>query len=297
VALHTIDTLKKSLLPYLSFRDQLGPCECSPFVHEGQLYTVTSYLRLQAGTVDRFRIDGMLDRSIVEVDVPDLGYPNAFTKDGVVYVFGTSKDHKRITRTESTDLVNWSAPQTVFTSTNGDNLYNVSICPDPTGYMMAVEVTNTTDFPGQNRFVNRFMHSTDFATWTPVPGLLDNGSFVNCPVIRFHDGKYYVLYMTLIPETEYPSGRHMTLIARSADLLTWEHGTGYPDGSTVPLAPDNAMVDGTNTSDIDMVEFEGKTYFVYARGDQFNWTWLEVSSAVFDGTEKQFLQSFFPVNP
>ncbi len=76
-------------------------------------------------------------------------------------------------------------------------------------------------------------------------------------------------------------------MARSKDLETWE------------LSPFNPILEagageGKNNSDVDILEYEGKTYLFYATGDQA--TWGTVRVAMFDGTERTFFENHFPKN-
>jgi hypothetical protein len=76
-------------------------------------------------------------------------------------------------------------------------------------------------------------------------------------------------------------------MARSSDLLNWE------------LSPYNPILEaeageGINNSDVDILEYKGKTYLYYATGDQE--TWGTVRVAMYDGSEKEFLEGHFPEN-
>ena len=77
----------------------------------------------------------------------------------------------------------------------------------------------------------------------------------------------------------------ISYLARSKDLETWE------------LSPFNPILEaeageGKNNSDVDILEYGGKTYLYYATGDQE--TWGTVRLAMFDGTEKAFFENHFP---
>ena len=66
---------------------------------------------------------------------------------------------------------------------------------------------------------------------------------------------------------------------------------------TWELSPFNPILEagpgeGKNNSDVDILEYEGKTYLYYATGDQE--TWGTVRVALFDGKEKTFFESCFP---
>ena len=55
-----------------------------------------------------------------------------------------------------------------------------------------------------------------------------------------------------------------------------------------------AAGEGINNSDVDLFEFEGKTYVFYATGDQA--TWGTVRVAMYSGPMKQFFQAYFPAD-
>ena len=50
--------------------------------------------------------------------------------------------------------------------------------------------------------------------------------------------------------------------------------------------------DGTNSSDPEIIEWEGKTYLYYIAADQL--TWSDVKRAEFDGTLDEFFAAWFP---
>ena len=50
--------------------------------------------------------------------------------------------------------------------------------------------------------------------------------------------------------------------------------------------------EGKNNSDVDLFEWEGRTWFYYATGDQA--TWGSVRVAMYNGPMKQFYESCFP---
>ena len=103
-----------------------------------------------------------------------------------------------------------------------------------------------------------------------------------CPVIRYVAPYYYVIYLhaPLSPEKGYVS-----FLARSRDLATWE------------LSPFNPILEagpgeGINNSDVDLFEWEGRTYLTYATGDQA--TWGAVRVAQYDGPLADFCVRHFP---
>ena len=103
-----------------------------------------------------------------------------------------------------------------------------------------------------------------------------------CPALRYFAPYYYVIYLHApIP------GRngHISFLARSKDLKTWQ------------LSPKNPILEagegeGSNNSDVDLIELDGKTYLYYATGDQQTWGGVRV--AMYPGPMKEFYESRFP---
>lgn len=285
--LHSPALLKKTIEPFLSYRNgnPAGPVEASPIPWNGEVIIITGN-SLNGNYQGTFRIDKGLwdDRPFVTVAAPGMQYLCAIEDGGTIHVFGTDSTHKKISRMTSTDLINWTAPVVVFTAPAGHSYYNTSVCKKLDGTFLMAAETKDTAFPAIP-FVTRFLASANLSTWALIPGLYNNGVFTNCPTIRQNaiDGKYYILYMSN------SNGGHYTFISRSVDLLTWQISTGLADGVTIPFAP--AANEGNNNSDVDMCDFNGETYFVYARGDQN--AWLELATARYPATSDVFLKSFF----
>lgn len=118
----------------------------------------------------------------------------------------------------------------------------------------------------------------------PISGITftgENHEYSACPVIRYFKPYYYVIYLHA------PIDGHngwISYMVRSKNLENWE------------LSPFNPILEagageGKNNSDVDIFEYQGKTYLYYATGDQE--TWGTVRVAMFDGTEKAFFESHF----
>ena len=76
-----------------------------------------------------------------------------------------------------------------------------------------------------------------------------------------------------------------TYVTRSQDLQAWELSSANP-----VLAP-TGLDEGVNTSDADVVEFDGKTFVYFAVGDQL--TWMNIKRGEFDGTLQQFYERWY----
>jgi lysophospholipase L1-like esterase len=194
---------------------------------------------------------------------------------------GSEKDWmKSIYRFSSTDLKTWKRELAIPLDGN-EHLFNCSVCRDDQGYLMAYE----SNLPLQWCF--KFARSKDLAKWEKVPGLVvagANGKEMSaCPAIRYFKPYYYVITTTESPSKDSWFPR----VIRSKDLETWQ------------ISPKNPFMtaeegEGTNNSDVDLIELDGKTYVYYATGDQA--TWGHLKRAVYPGPMLEFFESYFPAD-
>jgi len=194
--------------------------------------------------------------------------------------FGRVINSSGIDRMISTDLENWKTEKVILPE-GDEHLFNSSVCRDDNGYLMAYE----SDKPV--KFCFKFAHSTDLSKWEKIPDLAftgENHEYSACPVIRYHAPYYYVIYLHA-PVKEHNGW--IPFMARSTDLETWELSSYNP-------ILEAELGEGRNNSDIDILEYKGKTYLYYATGDQETWGTIRV--AMFDGTEKAFFEAYFPEN-
>lgn len=209
-------------------------------------------------------------------------FANAFVNGPELHVFaseGTNRDwFQSLYHFSSRDLKTWTR-QPAIMKDGDEHLFNASVCRDDKGFLMAYESNQPV------QFCFKFARSADLATWEKVPGLIFTGvnrEYSACPVIRYFAPYYYVIYLHgFIP------GHHgyVSFLARSKDLADWE------------LSPFNPILEagsgeGLNNSDVDLFEWEGKTYLTYATGDQA--TWGAVRIALYDGTMQEFFTRHFP---
>jgi alpha-L-fucosidase len=205
----------------------------------------------------------------------------AIVHDATLYVFASrfeNNDWNDVTLFKSPDLVQWEK-KVVVTQTPNEHLFNSSVCEGPDGFVMAYE-TNDPAYPA---FTTKFARSSDLDTWTKAPdALLGTDRYTACPAIRYADGYYYVLYT----EHRKPRWFFEVYAARSRDLATWQISPVNP-----VLTPD-AIDDGIDASDPDLVEFDGNTILYYAVGDQR--TWMNIKRAIYRGSMREFLARWFP---
>jgi hypothetical protein len=194
--------------------------------------------------------------------------------------FGHIMNSTGIDRLTSTDMKIWKTEKVILPEGN-EHLFNSSVCKDDKGYLMAYE----SDKPVQ--FCFKFARSQDLSKWEKIQGLAFTGvknEYSACPVIRYFKPYYYVIY--LHDKMEGHKG-YLSFLARSKDLIDWELSAFNP-------ILEAGEGEGINNSDVDILEYKGKTYLYYATGDQE--TWGTVRVALYDGPEKVFFENHFPEN-
>lgn len=207
------------------------------------------------------------------VDSYDLNvFALDFSESGKVW------ESNGIDRFVTTDLKTWKQEKVILPE-GDEKLFNNSVCKDENGYVMAYE----SNLPVQ--FCFKFAHSNDLSKWRKLDRLVYTGEkneYSACPVIRYFKPYYYVIYLHA------PIKGHngwIPFLSRSTDLENWE------------LTPFNPIMEagkgeGRNNSDFDILEYEGRTYLYYGDGDQA--TWGTICVAMYDGTMKNFYESYFP---
>lgn len=224
----------------------------------------------------------------------------AFADGDTMYVYGVSKwGGPHIHVFWSKDLANWKE-QTAM-ELPGWEIFNTSVCKGRNVYVMAFEIGAPKDEAG-NPFTMRFAESDDLRNWrlTTKECVYTKQRYSACPALRFLDGQYYMVYLE-----GYPGPWYAPHIVRSKDLITWEQSPFKPimkhsDEDRIIANPKLSEAEKTriagaknvNNSDVDFCEFEGKTIIYYSWGNQQGSEHL--AEARYDGTEADFLRSFFP---
>jgi hypothetical protein len=277
-------------LPFAFSQNGRTPMENTPVVFNSRLLLVSNY---RPGGAEAKGKDAYLyiDDLQSGIEIGRFGNGHSFVS---AYVdgdqlnvfsleftdFGRVMNSNGIDRMTTTDLKNWKTEKVILPE-GDEHLFNSSVCRDEKGFLMAYE----SDKPVQ--FCFKFARSSDLSDWNKIAGVVftgENHEYSACPVIRYFKPYYYVIYLHAAV-----AGHKgwISYLARSADLLKWE------------LSPYNPILEaesgeGINNSDVDILEYGGKTYLYYATGDQE--TWGTVRVAMFDGSEREFFERHFPVN-
>ena len=277
-------------LPFAFSQTNRVPMENTPVLFNSRLLMVANY-RPSGGAVNVKPSDSYLyiDDLKTGEEILRFGtahsFASAFVNESALNVFaldfsdsGGPKKVSGINRFVTDDLKNWKIEMVILPE-GGESLFNTSVCRDDKGYLMAYE----TNKPVQ--FCFKFARSSDLTRWEKIPGLVFTGvknEYSACPVIRYFKPYYYVIY--LHNKIASHNG-YISYLARSQNLKDWE------------LTPFNPILEaedgeGINNSDVDLLEYKGKTYLYYATGDQETWATIRV--AMYDGSMKTFYENHFP---
>jgi len=275
-------------LPFAFSQSGRTPMENTPVLFHSRLLLVSNY---RPGGAEAKGKDAFLyvDDLHSGTEVVRFGYGHSFVsawvEDSTLNVFaleftdfGRVMNSKGIDRFYTKDLQNWQCEKVIHPEGN-EHLFNSSVCRDDQGFLMAYE----SDQPLS--FCFKFARSLDLRQWNKISNLVYTGvhhEYAACPVLRYFRPYYYVIYL----HAPIPSHNGwISFLARSADLANWE------------LSPFNPILEaedgeGSNNSDVDLIEYQGKTYLYYATGDQATWGTIRV--ALYDGPMHEFYRRHFP---
>jgi len=284
----------------------IGPriaAEATPFVLGNRLYRVENHPRSYDFPEkepqylyheDEIRIRDVATNRLISVPLRDHYFGSGFVWQERFYLFAGDYqgiqpwyEMKRIVMTSSSDLVNWTDPQVVIESENGENLFNTAICRGRDKFILLYE----TDDARWPKFTFRYCESSDMVHWTRIPdAIYGKDKYVGGPGLYYEGGWYYTLYLAAC------EGKWATHITRSRDLVSWEDApkdrpfiTFDPKHRPDPeLHPEVYEI---NASDAELCEWQGKTLVYFCGGNQQGVCDLQV--AEFDGTPCELLEHYF----
>lgn len=289
---------------------RMGACsicgEMTPFVHEGRLYRMELNNRDYGVSIARShaRIVDVETGSILSTfGGPDFYYYSGFYENGTLYVFATGRSPASACyRFASRDLVHWE--QVKLFDFPGFRFFNTGVAHGPDGYWMCIEANEPRALVGVP-FTCFFLHSEDMLHWEMLPPeeyAYPRDRYCGGPCLKYSDGWYYLILVE-----EMPLCRYTNYIHRTRDFKTFETGKYNPllpfgDPGDRKLSPRCANVPDTfaeevatafisSSSDVDLCEFEGKTYINYILGNQLSYYFT--CEAEYDGPMADFLARFF----
>ena len=282
--------------------------EVSPFVFKGRLMRLElidpsrGLNAAQKGICAGIR--DVATGRIVSTFGEDCYYYAAFCENDRVLVTGTERQNgghpgDTIWAFESTDLRRWTRRKLL--TNPGWRYFNTSLTKGPDGYVLLMEA----DAPEHAtcKFTMFFATSKDLKTWTHLPPdvCFPKHRYAGGPFIRYYNGFYYVALVT-----ELPNERYVTYLYRTADFRHWECGRYNPlvicsreDRQVSPTASEISEPFAKeirtrficSASDLEMCDFDGKTYINYGVGDQHGFGYM--CEAWYDGPMGELLENFF----
>lgn len=277
--------------------------ETSPFVFNNKLYLMENNQHFwdvpgaKPGDLfheDEVRIRDVDSKKIAGVALKNHGFGTVLVWEGKVYVFagnyGQGKPWRHITEitmTSSADLKNWTKPVTVLRAAPEEFFFNTAVCRGKDKFILLYE-TNDRRWPA---FTFRYQESSDLKIWKEIPdAIYGKDKYVGGPALYYEGGWYYTLYLQSLKKG------FETRITRSKDLINW---IDAPDArpfvtfdsshKNIPLIkPD---ISESNTSDVELCYFKGKTILYFTGSDQT--TAGDLQWATFDGTPQKLFEQFF----
>lgn len=277
-----------------------GVNETTPFVWRGKLKYLTNE--------GRFGNEGFYlaiydyeTNSKVAIFGKGLTMASAIVRDDKLYIFGTKNPGQQLDKDKKTnakvrseiylitsdDLKSFSDPILLVRALNIQGFNNTSVTRNTTTgkFTMALELYEE----GLTVFSIRFLESNDLIHWIFKPYIFTNQFYVASPSIRYVNGYYYLWFLKEslanaddpafeVKREDWKNRKDkinriwVTSLARSKDLASWEVSR------KTFLTPDQ-IDEGLNTSDLDLVEWNRKTYIFYMVGDQATWGKIKVATS------------------
>lgn len=226
---------------------------------------------------------------------PNGGYRGFAVKNtinGLIHIFGThdqantAGQNSIVHSTIDATLIPTAAIEIFNSEQYGSGIQCIAsyVSPTPTGYCLNYANqwgAGFLDWPDANftpgaksqSNPNGYTVSSSAQAWTTT--LESAAADYNAA-----DGYWYSAAQNL------QNGLLWLTMGRSQDRVHWT----YP--STILIYPDMPALEGIDSSDIRMVEYNGQVYIVHLCGDQS--TWSNIRTAVYPGTLQQLYAEFFP---
>jgi len=258
-------------------------CEATPVVWKGRLCLMQCVRPAHGGSRGQYYLllrDAETGKQLARF-AEGYGLACALVHDGTFYAFASrwepNGSWNDVTMFRSRDLRHWTSKVVIRQEPN-EHLFNSSVCAGPDGFVMAYESSDRR-YPA---FTTKFARSGDLEHWTRLPeATFGTNRYTACPCIRYARGYYYVLYL----EHRSPRWYFEAYLTRSRDLRDWELSSANP-----VLRPEGEG-EGINASDVDLVEFGGKTYIYYAVGDQRSW--VKLLRVTYPGPMADLFESYY----
>lgn len=232
-----------------------------------------------------------------------------YVEDGVAYAIGVKRDSMdTILIQESRDLTNWTEPRVLLK--NPGWLYcNTTLVKGPDGYVLLMEADGrnvSEEIAGYVGMFYTFFFATskDMVNWTHMdPSRYSYTPYRYCgaPWMTYSNGWYYVIALV-----EMPGPIYSNYLTRTRDFETWYMAKYNPilmpgeedrmlhpkaAGFTEEFLEQMKTAYISNNSDLDLIDFEGKTIINYSVANQLGFYYQ--AEAEYDGPLDEFLSRQF----
>ncbi len=315
--LYNKDTLMMKGYPKIK---KLGACspngEMTPFVWNGRLMRLELVDPMNGTDCSVRRYAAIRDvetGEFISSLAEDSYFHSAFVDGDTIYVTGVDMKRRDTIRIyESKDLINWKDRDLL--TNRGWVYFNSQIAKGPEGYVIILESGPgaypnlwDTDYPkkyvGNKGWTMFFAKSPDMIHWEFLdyekPFSKDEGT--GGPALKYSDGWYYLLGDCVLPRKIFTSYMY-----RTKDFRDWY--VGYYNPILMPSCEDRMISPhyteitdeererlrtafNVNNTDLDICEWQGKTYINYLCGNQLGNYWM--CEAVCDMPMAEFLKSYF----
>lgn len=286
--------------------------ETTPVVWKGSLWRCEWYRPEHYSNTEHVscgRFINMETGEISPVFAEGQCFHSAFTENGILYVysvngFSTAAGHNTIHLYRSDDMINWEKTTALVQPENWQ-FFNNSVCRCGDKYYMALEIGQPAEIAGIP-FTVVYAVSDNLLQWQmldPCKYVYTKEFYSACPVIRWSEGYFYIIYLENQPGLKY---NFAPFIIRTRDLEHYECCPRpifeYGDGSEDKYIQNKNLFteeqityikesEDNNNSDVDLCDYKGKTVILYSWGNQLGREFL--AEAEYDGPSSEWLASFF----
>ena len=282
--------------------------EMTPFVWNGRLMRLE--LCWAGGNVESVHslIRDVESGEVISRAAYGMCYTSGYLEGDTFYILGTvgrepaySGDTIRLFSTK--DLVNWEERELFHCE--GWEFFNTSLAKGDDGYTLLLEVGKSPEDDVGVPFTAYFAKSANMIDWQMIPfdSAFPKDQYCGAPYMRFCNGYYYIFLLLRLPFrrfahyvfrtkdfTELEVGLHNPILLPSnEDRLICENGK-----LTYSSEYEDRLLHGMacNLCDIDMCEWQGKTYINYCSSNQLG-TAGYMCEAVCDMPLGDFLEGYF----
>lgn len=299
---------------------KLGACspngEMTPFVWQGRLMRMELLDPSKGTDVSIERCAGIRDvesGKIISKLAQDSYFHSAYVEGDTAYVLGVDMKRRDTIRIyESKDLIHWTDRDLL---TNPGWIYfNTGLTKGPDGYALVLESgpwaypnLADTDYPkkymGSYGWTLFFATSPDLKEWKflDYEQAFSKDYGTGGPHLKYSDGWFYLGADVVLPRKIFSH-----YLYRTKDFENWYVGyynpVMMPSNDDKKISPNAADIDeemaerlktafNVNNTDLDMCDWNGKTYINYLCGNQLGNYWM--CDAICDMPMAEFLKSYF----